>query len=269
MINVFNYLRQHSLLLILVTNAFIIGFCFFKTYLQANFNRISYLEDSMALIIVSSGAFKWSASKHSLFLSQKELSLTEKFLENDKSNVVIKQTANTQGALKYLDLDKTGRPDFALESLGGQIVRVKFDKSRPWYKRIFVNPFKVSYSRNPPRRIIQPSVFPGECFSFNGKTSIVIKLMGKIFIDAVSLEHIPLELSPDKKNLSAPKEFLIFGLLCPDDQNPFYFGNFFYNRDADPVQTFNFERKSPMSFPFINVTFVSNQGDVKTTCVYR
>lgn len=63
--------------------------------------------------------------------------------------------------------------------------------------------------RSNPQSLLQPGVLPGQCFAFVGNRGrIRIKLMRKIVITSVTLEHVHRNLVVDD-GLSAPKEFRV------------------------------------------------------------
>ncbi|KAF2893224.1 hypothetical protein ILUMI_12943 [Ignelater luminosus] len=114
--------------------------------------------------------------------------------------------------LEEYSADKTGKTDFALESAGGSIVSCSRD-TQPYnpasgLTTLFGIP--ICYKSNGPRSIIQPTVLPGECWAFKGTSgAVTIKLLGPVFINGVSLEHISKAISPSGEIDSAPKEFSI------------------------------------------------------------
>lgn len=58
---------------------------------------------------------------------------------------------------------------------------------------------------------LQANVLPGECWAIKGAIgSAVIRLLGKIYVTGVSLEHIPKKLSPTGQIDTAPREFSIW-----------------------------------------------------------
>lgn len=176
---------------------------------------------------------------------------------------------------KYLDT--IGRADYALESAGGKILSIGKTKlvtpcNKLWNfftKTIFST--DTSLATNSPRFVIQPSIFPGECFAFEGRGEIIIKLVKLIFIDSVSIEHILPQMSPDRSITNAPYEFNVYGMQEPNDLQPTYFGKFFYRIiEAQPLQVFYFENfVGENSYPIIRFEIISNHGNANNTCVYR
>lgn len=64
--------------------------------------------------------------------------------------------------------------------------------------------------QNGPTNLIQSNMHPGECFGFIGdKASVTIQLLGTVFVDSITVEHIPCQLSPSGNIESAPKEMFV------------------------------------------------------------
>ncbi|CAK9818895.1 Klaroid protein [Anthophora quadrimaculata] len=113
--------------------------------------------------------------------------------------------------LQTYDADKTGRTDYALESSGGAILSMRntetYSAGAPVLK-IFGIP--ICQQQNVPQAIIQTGVLPGECWAFKGTSgSVVIQLLGFVYVSGVSLEHIPQSISPTGETSTAPKDFSI------------------------------------------------------------
>jgi hypothetical protein len=51
---------------------------------------------------------------------------------------------------------------------------------------------------------------PGECWAFEGEGAVVIRLIGKVNITAVSIEHASRALLPTAIIKSAPKDFSVW-----------------------------------------------------------
>jgi hypothetical protein len=51
---------------------------------------------------------------------------------------------------------------------------------------------------------------PGECWAFEGTGAVVIQLLGKVNITAVSIEHASPALLPAEGIKSAPKDFSVW-----------------------------------------------------------
>ena len=126
-----------------------------------------------------------------------------------------------------------------------------------------------------PRTAIQPGIMPGECWAFKGSEGfLVIKLAMPMKPTKFSIEHIPKSLSPNGKIDSAPKDFLVLGLLEERDSNPVELGQYSYDKNGEPLQYFeripsNNSPEMEMSFPFVELRILNNHGNKDYTCLYR
>ncbi|KAE9555448.1 hypothetical protein FO519_001303, partial [Halicephalobus sp. NKZ332] len=156
--------------------------------------------------------------------SNKNTHVDEQFINNHLHILILE-------VLKKFSYDKTGEPDFALESAGGFVVSTRCtenydEKSRR--ESIFGIPlWFTSYS---PRSVIQrksQNLNAGECWAIKGSQSyLVIQLARKIDVTAVSYEHLPKELSISGNIDSAPKDFKIWSLETENDPNKFLIGEY-------------------------------------------
>lgn len=186
-------------------------------------------------------------------------------------------------------LDRSGRSDYALETSGAQVLSIgNTELATPstsiskWLSLFGLN--KISkYFANGPNRAIQPSIHPGECFAFTGPGEIIIKLIKTVFIDAVSIEHILPQMSPNGNISNAPSNFSVYGMengngnvssSCVDSNailNAVHLGDFQYDINKhQPLQLFQLNQNvTAQSFPIVRFIFKSNHGDPEHTCVYR
>lgn len=173
-------------------------------------------------------------------------------------------------------VDRTGRADFALESAGGRILSIGktqlLSSTNVW--SLFMTHFMVKPSTvtlNGPRNIIQPSIYPGECFAFVGVGEVSIKLIRSVFIDTISIEHILSEMSVEGTIYAAPSEFTVSGRRFENDTSAVYFGAFQYDiMRRQAIQEFRLDKWiTQMCFSIIDIKFLSNHGHEKYTCVYR
>ncbi|XP_046407094.1 uncharacterized protein LOC124171797 isoform X2 [Ischnura elegans] len=171
---------------------------------------------------------------------------------------------------KY-DADKTGLPDYALESSGGSIVSTRCTETYQAKTAVF-SLFGIplwSPSINP-RKIIQPGILPGECWAFKGSQGyVVIKLSKKVYVTKFSLEHTPKSLSPVGKIDSAPRNFSVWGLNSEMDNNGQLFGHYVYNQNGSSLQYFPVQEPNLPPYQFVELRIESNQGNLEYTCVYR
>lgn len=173
-------------------------------------------------------------------------------------------------------LDRSGRADFALESSGARIISIgntqlltssnAFD--------IFLSHFNVKpniITLNGPRNIIQPSIYPGECFAFVGEGEVSIRLVRTVYIDTISIEHILPEMSVDATILGAPNEFSVYGRTFENETSSVHLGTFNYDIvRRQPLQNFGLDRGlTKECFSIVDFKFLSNHGQKDYTCVYR
>ncbi|XP_044758292.1 nuclear migration and anchoring protein unc-84-like isoform X2 [Coccinella septempunctata] len=169
--------------------------------------------------------------------------------------------------LENFDSDKTGKTDFALETAGGRIVKVIDTEN--YGSTVGLFGLTLCEGNNGPRAMIQSSSAPGECWAFKGsKGTVLIKLLGKVRINAVSLEHISSKISPTGKLDTAPKDFAIYGL---EDlkKTKVLLGRFQYKLDSHPIQTFPIKMSCQVPFEFVEFHVDSNHGSTEYTCIYR
>ncbi|XP_050299606.1 SUN domain-containing protein 3-like [Anthonomus grandis grandis] len=165
--------------------------------------------------------------------------------------------------------DKTGRTDFALESAGGRIVKLSPGTENYGPPKSSLLGFSLCDGMHGPRAMIQTGTSPGECWAFKGSNGgVIVKLLGPIKIDAVSMEHISKNISPSGDSTTAPKDFTVWGLKSLTDRGALL-GQFTYNIDGSLVQTFNLQQPTHDSFDFVELRVSSNHGNSDFTCVYR
>ncbi|XP_077295448.1 sperm-associated antigen 4 [Arctopsyche grandis] len=206
---------------------------------------------------------------------QTELDSHSKYSSADKIELVRAVEAPVSTKVAILDSDKIDRCDYALESLGGKILSIGSTKLYvPKANNIIGELFSsiLQLACNPSQRaslILKPSVFPGECWAFEGSTgTAVIQLYGPIIVSGVTLEHIPITITPTGELSAAPKEFAILGLMDDNDEG-FNFGKFIYDINDTPQQYFEVKQKVLLPFNMVRFEVLSNWGNNKFTCVYR
>uniref|UniRef100_A0A663MKK4 Sad1 and UNC84 domain containing 2 n=1 Tax=Athene cunicularia TaxID=194338 RepID=A0A663MKK4_ATHCN len=126
------------------------------------------------------------------------------------------------------------------------------------------------YHSQSPRVILQPDVNPGNCWAFRGSQGFaIIRLSSTIRPTAVTLEHIPKALSPRGTIPSAPKDFTVYGLKEEGEEEGHLLGQFTYNHDGDPIQTFYLEGDAVGTYQLVELRVLSNWGHPEYTCIYR
>ncbi|CDW54431.1 Sad1 UNC domain containing protein [Trichuris trichiura] len=187
-------------------------------------------------------------------------------------------------SLKRYDSDKTGLPDYALESAGGAILSVRCTETYDPKSRVLtLFGIPIFYKTYSPRKLIQPGTMPGECWAFKGSVgSVVIQLGGTIQITGVSYEHVAKSISPDGHIESAPKNFEVYGLTSKNSPNATLLGSYTYREDGDALQwryilfwsntfdgSFPFKATNASAFPIVELKVLRNHGHPRYTCLYR
>nr|XP_055116815.1 SUN domain-containing protein 1 isoform X34 [Symphalangus syndactylus] len=148
--------------------------------------------------------------------------------------------AIVNNALKLYSQDKTGMVDFALESGGGSILSTRCSETYET-KTALMSLFGIPlwYFSQSPRVVIQPDVYPGNCWAFKGSQGyLVVRLSMMIHPAAFTLEHIPKTLSPTGNISSAPKDFAVYGLENEYQEEGQLLGQFTYDQDGESLQMF-------------------------------
>ncbi|GAB0176783.1 SUN domain-containing protein 2 [Grus japonensis] len=174
-------------------------------------------------------------------------------------------------ALKRYSEDRVGMVDYALESAGASVINTRCSETyetRTALLSLFGIP--LWYHSQSPRVILQPDVNPGNCWAFRGSQGFaVIRLSSIIHPTAVTLEHIPKALSPQGTIPSAPKDFAVYGLKEEGEEEGLLLGQFTYNHDGDPIQTFYLEGDGVSTYQLVELRVLSNWGHPEYTCIYR
>lgn len=194
-------------------------------------------------------------------------------LDNELKDKLLKETREIiKREINIYDADKTNEADFALESAGGTIVTTRCTKTylEKNIQYSIDGLLPIYFTSNSPRIVIQPSLQPGECWSFAGDRGVlVIKLSRTILPTSFSYEHVRKELSPDSNIESAPKYFRVRSLKDADDDEGLLLGEYEYNQDGEPLQKFPVQNPNPLPTEFIEILILSNHGEIQYTCLYR
>ncbi|XP_054615251.1 SUN domain-containing protein 1-like isoform X7 [Dunckerocampus dactyliophorus] len=176
-----------------------------------------------------------------------------------------------QNALKLYSQDRTGLVDYALESGGGSILSTRCSETYET-KTALMSLFGLPlwYFSQSPRVVIQPDVYPGNCWAFKGSQGyLVIRLSLRITPTSFCLEHIPKALSPTGNITSAPQNFTVFGLDDEYQEEGDLLGRYTYQEDGESMQTFPVQEPTDKAFQIIEVRVLSNWGHPDYTCLYR
>ncbi|KAJ7305891.1 hypothetical protein JRQ81_010257 [Phrynocephalus forsythii] len=174
-------------------------------------------------------------------------------------------------ALKLYSQDKTGMVDFALESGGGSILSTRCSETYET-KTALISLFGIPlwYFSQSPRVVIQPDMYPGNCWAFRGSQGyLVVRLSMMIYPTAFTLEHIPKTLSPTGNITSAPKDLSIYGLEDEYQEDGVLLGQYVYEQDGEPLQMFQVMGTTEKAFQIVELRIFSNWGHTEYTCLYR
>ncbi|XP_019957398.1 SUN domain-containing protein 1 isoform X8 [Paralichthys olivaceus] len=176
-----------------------------------------------------------------------------------------------QNALRLYSYDRTGLVDYALESGGGSILSTRCSETYET-KTALMSLFGLPlwYFSQSPRVVIQPDVYPGNCWAFKGSQGyLVIRLSLRILPKSFCLEHIPKALSPTGNITSAPRNFTVYGLDDEHQEEGKLLGLYTYQEDGESLQTFPIMEQNDKAFQIIEVRVLSNWGHPDYTCLYR
>ncbi|XP_067278040.1 SUN domain-containing protein 1 isoform X2 [Pseudorasbora parva] len=176
-----------------------------------------------------------------------------------------------QRALKLYSEDRTGQVDYALESGGGSILSTRCSETYET-KTALMSLFGIPlwYFSQSPRAIIQPDMYPGNCWAFKGSQGyLVIRLSLSVIPTSFCLEHIPKSLSPSGNISSAPRRFSVYGLDDEYQEEGKLLGDYTYEEDGESLQTFPVMEKNDKAFQIIEMRVLSNWGHPEYTCLYR
>ncbi|XP_040212699.1 SUN domain-containing protein 1 isoform X2 [Rana temporaria] len=174
-------------------------------------------------------------------------------------------------ALKLYSQDRTGMVDFALESGGGSILGTRCSETYGT-KTALLSLFGIPlwYLSQSPRVVIQPDMYPGNCWAFKGAQGfLVVRLSMAILPTAFSLEHISKSLSPTGNITSAPKDFAVYGLENEYQEDGTLLVQSIYDEEGEPLQTFYVMVENEKPFQIVELRILSNWGHADYTCLYR
>ncbi|XP_068063119.1 SUN domain-containing protein 1 isoform X8 [Anomalospiza imberbis] len=212
-----------------------------------------------------------------LHMSVTNQKVTSEVVTNAVTNAGISGITEAQAqiivnnALKLYSQDKTGMVDFALESGGGSILSTRCSETYET-KTALISLFGIPlwYFSQSPRVVIQPDMYPGNCWAFKGSQGyLVVRLSMKIYPTAFTLEHIPKTLSPTGNITSAPRNFAVYGLDDEYQEEGKLLGEYVYDQDGEPLQMFPVMEKNEDAFQIVELRIFSNWGHAEYTCLYR
>ncbi|KAM6121741.1 SUN domain-containing protein 1 isoform 2-T3 [Phoenicopterus ruber ruber] len=212
-----------------------------------------------------------------LHMSVTNQKLTPEVVTNAVTNAGISGITEAQAqiivnnALKLYSQDKIGMVDFALESGGGSILSTRCSETYET-KTALISLFGIPlwYFSQSPRVVIQPDMYPGNCWAFKGSQGyLVVRLSMKIYPTAFTVEHIPKTLSPTGNITSAPRNFSVYGLDDEYQEEGKLLGQYVYDQGGEPLQMFPVMEKRENAFQIVELRIFSNWGHAEYTCLYR
>nr|XP_035940288.1 sperm-associated antigen 4 protein isoform X6 [Halichoerus grypus] len=133
----------------------------------------------------------------------------------------------------------------------------------------FWNRFSFWNYARPPTVILEPDVFPGNCWAFEGdQGQVVIRLPGRVQLSDITLQHPPPSVAHTGGANSAPRDFAVYGLQL-DDETEVFLGKFTFDVEKSEIQTFHLQNDPPTAFPKVKIQILSNWGHPRFTCLYR
>jgi len=179
--------------------------------------------------------------------------------------------------LDLMKADGTSKIDYALKSNGGEIKDVTYPEDIPsssssLFQYFFDTPNKRNKFNNA-HLVIDPSITPGNCWSFLGhRANITIKLSCPIIISQISLEHIDRQIA--LRPHSTPHRFQVYGTKMESDQknmNQTFLLEGEYRLKGPVIQEFPVTDTS--IWDHVTLAILSNHNrdshERDYTCVYR
>ncbi|XP_041526587.1 sperm-associated antigen 4 protein isoform X2 [Microtus oregoni] len=241
-----------------------------KSFLSLLFQVLSVLLSVAGDALVS----VYSQYHQRVHSQSQQLQQLQKELNNLHKEVSSVRAAHSERVAKLvfqrLNEDFVRKPDYALSSVGASIDLEKTSSDYEdtntayfWNRLSFWN-----YAR-PPSVILEPDVFPGNCWAFEGdQGQVVIRLPGHVQLSDITLQHPPPTVAHTGGASSAPRDFAVFGLQA-DDETEVFLGKFTFDVQKSEIQTFHLQNDPPSAFPKVKIQIRSNWGHPRFTCLYR
>ncbi|XP_075818816.1 sperm-associated antigen 4 protein isoform X2 [Microtus pennsylvanicus] len=241
-----------------------------KSFLSLLFQVLSILLSVAGDALVS----VYSQYHQRVHSQSQQLQQLQKELNNLHKEVSSVRAAHSERVAKLvfqrLNEDFVRKPDYALSSVGASIDLEKTSSDYEdtntayfWNRLSFWN-----YAR-PPSVILEPDVFPGNCWAFEGdQGQVVIRLPGHVQLSDITLQHPPPTVAHTGGASSAPRDFAVFGLQA-DDETEVFLGKFTFDVQKSEIQTFHLQNDPPSAFPKVKIQIRSNWGHPRFTCLYR
>ncbi|XP_048183836.1 sperm-associated antigen 4 protein-like [Corvus hawaiiensis] len=202
-------------------------------------------------------------NSHTLIETQKLQNLLEEVTQLRAEISGLKELTQTA-------LESCVKMDWALKSSGATIDTQRTSQTYDCKDSGLCRILRLFWTASPPDTILQPKVFPGNCWAFKGhQGQVVIRLPARVHLTAITVQHITKEASPSGTIISAPKDIAVFGVDA-DREEETLLGMFTYNTEKDPIQTFPLKSMLlPRAFSHVKLLVKSNWGNPWYTCIYR
>ncbi|XP_063274444.1 sperm-associated antigen 4 protein-like isoform X2 [Prinia subflava] len=194
------------------------------------------------------------------------------FTETQKLQNLLEEVAQLRAEISSLKmaLESCVKMDWALKSSGATIDTQRTSQTYDCNESFLCRILRLFWTTSPPDTILQPNVYPGNCWAFKGhQGQVVIRLPARVYLTAITVQHITKEASPSGTINSAPKDIAVFGVDA-DREEETLLGTFSYNVEKDPMQTFPLKNMLlPRAFSQVKLIVKSNWGNPWYTCIYR
>ncbi|XP_053691735.1 klaroid protein [Sabethes cyaneus] len=193
----------------------------------------------------------------------------EAILEIQRARTTIELLQDRLYFLEKISYDKVSRPDYAYAHWGGKVIRVD-SQQHSWILSSVERILNIGRYRARNRNCCINEV--GESRVLYGSVGkIVIELADLLYIDGITVEHVPQTVLPNSSIESAMKQFTVWGMpsaFKATARNQFNYGRFIFDPKVDFIQQFNFTLKSPLPYQYVRINVESNHG-AEFTCIYR
>ncbi|XP_017856751.1 PREDICTED: SUN domain-containing protein 3 [Drosophila arizonae] len=158
----------------------------------------------------------------------------------------------------------TPRINYASEELGARIISALANPIAD--TNLLKTLLGLEFSTNPPINMLRPSLMPGSCFGFRGsQATISLHLAKTIYVEQISLTHVPKEMTPSKCVNNAPKDFEVYGVTSNKKKE--LLGKWRFKNEPNE-RTENYIVNNNCPFRTLLFKFNSNHG-ANSTCIYR
>ncbi|XP_038018230.1 sperm-associated antigen 4 protein-like [Motacilla alba alba] len=202
-------------------------------------------------------------NSHTLIETQKLQNLLEEVTQ-------LRVEISSLKELSQMALEPCVKTDWALKSSGATIDTQRTSQTYDCKDSCLCRILRFFWTASPPDTILQPNISPGNCWAFKGhQGQVVIKLPARVYLTAITMQHISKDASPSGTIISAPKDIAVFGVDA-DREEETLLGVFTYNVEKNPTQTFPLKNMLlPRAFSRVKLLVKSNWGNPWYTCIYR